>query len=281
MCEANVAALLSHWRERTRPVIFVRQDRSEPGSPLAAGTPGNAFKDVISGEPDLVAGSGCGSDVEMVQSECVITDSELLARRLRSLLEVVVTVAVAIGLALLIQAFVVKPYKIPSGSMLPTLGLRQRILVYRMDTHPGIGDVVVFHPPHGAHLESGQCADAEQGFGADGAALAQPCDRPLASESRQTFVKRVVGLPGDVLRVVDGHVIRNGEREPDGYIAACDGAAECTFSRSIRVPAGDYYMMGDNRGDSDDSRFWGPVPQRSIIGVAFFTYWPLNRIGVL
>jgi signal peptidase I len=84
-----------------------------------------------------------------------------------------------------------------------------------------------------------------------------------------------------VLRIVGGHVTRNGKREPDEYISACGAAAECTFSRSIRVPPGDYYMMGDNRGDSDDSRYWGPVPQRYIIGVAFFTYWPPDRIGVL
>jgi signal peptidase I len=192
----------------------------------------------------------------------------------------VLTVAVALGLALLIQAFVVKPYRIPSGSMLPTLALQQRILVNRLDTNPGIGDVVVFHPPHGADLGSGQCGKPQQGFGAAGA-LAQPCDRPLAKESTQTFVKRVVGLPGDALRIVDGHVIRNGKREPDAYTTACGGAAECTFSQAIRVPAGDYYMMGDNRGDSDDSRYWGPVPQRYIVGVAFFTYWPLDRIGVL
>jgi signal peptidase I len=216
-----------------------------------------------------------------VHSESVITKSESFTRRLRSLVELVLTVAVAIGLALLIQAFVVKPYKIPSGSMLPTLALKQRILVNRMNTDPGIGDVVVFHPPHGADLGSGQCADPQQGFNQDGAPLAQPCDRPLASQSTETFVKRVVGLPGDVLRIVDGHVIRNGKREPDSYITACGGGGECTFSRSIRVPAGQYYMMGDNRGDSDDSRYWGPIPQRNIIGVAFFTYWPLDRIGVL
>jgi signal peptidase I len=204
-----------------------------------------------------------------------------LTRRLRSLLELVVTVAVAVGLALLIQAFVVKPYRIPTGSMLPTLTLGQRILVNRMDTDPGIGDVVVFHPPHGGDLGSGQCANSKQGFSADGAAQTQPCDRPLASESHQTFVKRVVGVPGDVLRIVDGHVIRNGKREPDAYINPCGGAPECTFSRSIRVPAAHYYMMGDNRGDSDDSRYWGPVPQRYIIGVGFFTYWPLDRTGVL
>ena len=55
--------------------------------------------------------------------------------------------------------------------------------------------------------------------------------------------------------------------------------ANCTFPKTITVPAGDYYMMGDNRGDLDDSRFWGPVPQKWIIGVAFSTYWPLDRIG--
>jgi signal peptidase I len=200
---------------------------------------------------------------------------------MRSLIEMVLTIAVALGLALLIQAFVVKPYRIPSGSMLPTLALQQRILVNRLNTHPGIGDVVVFHPPHGADLGVGQCGNPRQGFTAGDIALAQPCDQALASESTQTFVKRVVGLPGDVLKIVNGHVFRNGKREPDSFITPCGGATECTFSRSIRVPAGDYYMMGDNRGDSDDSRFWGPVPQRYIIGVAFFTYWPLSRIGTL
>jgi signal peptidase I len=199
----------------------------------------------------------------------------------RSLVEMVVTVAVAIGLALLIEAFLVKPYRVPTGSMLPTLGLNQRILANRLDTHPGIGDVTVFHPPHGADLDAGQCADGQEGFTEVGGALTRPCDRPLASESHQTFVKRVVGLPGDVLRIVGGNVIRNGKPEPDAYVTACGGSAECTFSRSIRVPAGNYYMMGDNRGDSDDSRFWGPVPQRYIIGMAFFTYWPFDRIGVL
>lgn len=200
---------------------------------------------------------------------------------MRSLIELVVTVALAVALALLVQAFLVKPYRVPTGSMLPTLGIDQRILVNRIDTRPGIGDVTVFHPPHGADLGSGQCADPREGFAADEAALAQPCDQPLTGESQQTFVKRVVGLPGDVLRIVGGHVWRNGKPERDGYITACGDSAECTFARSIRVPAGEYYMMGDNRGDSDDSRFWGPVPQRNVIGVVFFTYWPPDRIGVL
>jgi signal peptidase I len=73
--------------------------------------------------------------------------------------------------------------------------------------------------------------------------------------------------------------VRNGVEETGSYIQSCPTGPTCTFSQTITVPAGDYYMMGDNRDDSDDSRFWGPVPQKWIIGVAFATYWPLDRIG--
>jgi signal peptidase I len=76
-------------------------------------------------------------------------------------------------------------------------------------------------------------------------------------------------------------VIRNGKRESAPYIKQCDGDAACNFPRTIVVPNGDYYMMGDNRPDSEDSRFWGPVPRSWLIGQAFFTYWPIGRIGFL
>jgi signal peptidase I len=201
-------------------------------------------------------------------------------KRLRSLLELVLTVVIAAGLAFLVQAFVIKPYRIPSGSMEPTLGINQRILVNRLSTHPRIGSVVVFHPPSGADAAV-QCANPRQGFNAEGTADAQPCDEALPGRSSETFIKRVVGLPGDSLLIRDGLVYRNGTREKDSFITPCGGASECTFSEKIKVPKGDYYMMGDNRGDSDDSRYWGPVPQKDIIGKAFFTYWPIHRIGVL
>jgi signal peptidase I len=192
-----------------------------------------------------------------------------------NVIELVVTVAIAIGLALLIQAFLVKPYKIPSGSMIPTLSIGQRILVNRLDTSPGLGDIVVFHPPTGADPTTAAiCGDPAQGPGHD-----QPCDRPTPAESTQTFVKRVVGLGGDHLLITNGHVWRNGVEEKGSYIQACPYPTDCTFSKTITVPAGDYYMMGDNRGISDDSRFWGPVPQKWIIGEAFATYWPIDRIG--
>jgi signal peptidase I len=207
--------------------------------------------------------------------------SVVRAGPLRSVLELLATVAVAVGLAFGIQAFLVKPYRIPTGSMEPTLRIGQRVLVWRLDTTPGLGQVVVFHPPAGADRSSHQCGARGEGFDADDVALARPCDRATARESSQTFVKRVVGKPGDVLRIRDGHVYRNGVREHDPYIAPCGDAPECTFKHSIKVPPGEYYMMGDNRGDSDDSRYWGPVPAKWIIGTVFFTYWPPDRIGTL
>ena len=195
---------------------------------------------------------------------------------LYSLIELVLTVAIAIGLALLIQAFIVKPYRIPSPSMVPTLAIGQRVLTDRLNTHPGLYDVVVFHPPAGADPASPVCGDPSQGSGHP-----QACDKPTPQESTQTFIKRVVGLPGDHLRILDGHVYRNGVEEKSSFAEPCGADPTCTFPTTIVVPPGHYFMMGDNRGESDDSRFWGPVPQQWIIGVAFFTYWPPDRIGTL
>jgi signal peptidase I len=196
-----------------------------------------------------------------------------------SILELTVIVGTAIGIALAVQAFIVKPYKIPSGSMLPTLHINQRILVDRIGTHfesPGLGDILVFHPPAG--YEQG-CANPAQGQGTG--AHAKACDVAGARESSETFVKRVVGLPGDRISIVGGHVIRNGVPEKDPYIEHCDGAGSCDFHGTITIPRNTYFMMGDNRGESDDSRFWGPIPKAWIIGRAFFTYWPPDRLGFL
>jgi signal peptidase I len=195
---------------------------------------------------------------------------------MKSLLELVVTVAVAVALALLIQAFIVKPYRIPSGSMEPTLHIGQRVLTNRLSGNPGVGDIVVFHPPKGADPEPPVCGNQGQGSG-----HSQPCDQPTSAQSSQTFIKRVVGVPGDRISIIGGHVYRNGVREKDGYAAPCGSDPSCTFRTPIKIPPGDYFMMGDNRGQSDDSRFWGPIPGKWIIGEAFFTYWPPDRIGFL
>ncbi len=197
----------------------------------------------------------------------------------RSAAELVAIVVVALTLALVIQAFVVKPYEIPSASMLPTLDINQRVLVDRIGNHfssPQIGDILVFHPP-----ASESCADPSQGSDQAGQQAPSACDVAQAKVSTQTYIKRLVGLPGDRISIRDGHVYRDGVRESDSSTEPCNGAQECNFPATITIPRGDYFMMGDNRPDSLDSRFWGPVPRAWIIGEAFFTYWPPDRIGPL
>jgi signal peptidase I len=197
----------------------------------------------------------------------------------RTAAELVGIVAVALGLALAIQAFLVKPYEIPSASMFPTLHVNQRVLVNRVGSDfssPHIGDIVVFHPP-----ASETCANPNQGQNQAGQQWPSACDTVARTQSTQTFIKRVVGLPGDRLSISRGDVIRNGVREKAPYVIPCGNGGGCNFPATIRVPRGDYYMMGDNRPDSLDSRFWGPVPSAWIIGKAFLTYWPPDRIGFL
>ena len=160
--------------------------------------------------------------------------------------------------------------------MVPTLEPSQRVLTNRLNTHPGVGDIVVFHPPRGADPLSPVCGNPSQGAG-----HSQACGQSTAQGSTQTFIKRVVAGPGDTIYISNGHVYRNGVREKDNYIEQCGGDSSCNFLTPIKIPPGEYFMMGDNRGASDDSRFWGPVPQKWIIGVAFFTYWPPDRIGFL
>ena len=192
-----------------------------------------------------------------------------------SLLELVMIVVVALLLALGIQAFIVKPYRIPSSSMEPTLTIGQRVLVNRIGMHfsdPHVGEIVVFHPPRDAASEVCGASHPQTAV----------CQYPETQESSQNFIKRIVGGPGDVISVRDGHVYRNGKAEPDGYTRPCQpGDSNCNFPTPVRVPPGHWFMMGDNRGQSDDSRFWGPVPTGWIIGGAFATYWPLDRVGFL
>lgn len=203
---------------------------------------------------------------------------------MKAIRELVVIVAVALGLALGIQAFIVKPYRIPSGSMEPTLVVGQRVLVDRiaMDfSEPHVGEIAVFHPPEGA--EQDECGPVPHQVKFGEAA----CSSPVPKEGSVNFIKRVVAGPGDEIYIREGHVYRKAVgasrfvAEQDPYIKACGASPECNFSKPIKIPPGHWFMMGDNRGDSDDSRFWGPVPTGWIIGQAMATYWPPDRIGSL
>jgi signal peptidase I len=186
----------------------------------------------------------------------------------------VVIVALAIGLALLIQAFVVKPYQTPSPSMEPTLDVGQRVLVNRVTYHfrdPHTGDIVVFHPPAGA--ENGQECGVQRG-------AREPCPQPTREESDTNFIKRIVAEPGDELSIHNGHPVVDGVEAKEDFIRPCRHLNGCNLPHAITIPPGHYFMMGDNRGSSDDSRFWGPVPRDWIIGKAFATYWPPDRVGI-
>ena len=167
---------------------------------------------------------------------------------LGSLVEVVGIVVTAFVLALLIQQFVVKPFYIPSVSMEPTLLVGDRVLVnrfvYRFGS-PKVGDVVVFHPP---------------------------------VAPQEDYIKRVVAVGGQTIGVHNGKLYRDGKPVNEPYL---EDPVMSKDSPDVKVPAGEVFVMGDNRNDSGDSRVFGPVPVSSLLGKAFVIYWPLNRIGGL
>jgi signal peptidase I len=156
-------------------------------------------------------------------------------------------------LALLLRWAVVEPRWIPSGSMLPTLQLQDRILVEKLTPRFGsgvhTGSIVVFHPP--ARLQ-------EAGY-----------------DPRSALIKRVVAVAGDRVEVREGKLWRNGApAEPDWAREAMAYDLE-----PIVVPDGEVLVLGDNRNASLDSHLWGPLPEADLIGTAIWRYWPLGRFG--
>jgi signal peptidase I len=152
-------------------------------------------------------------------------------------------------------------YRTPSGSMEPTLRLGEHFDAHR--ARLAVGEVVVLHPPRGAAAEA--CGPRPHVVKPGGRA----CDAAVPHEDRETlFVRRIVAGPGDRLFIHGGHVYRQQgghggfAREPDAYARACpaDPSTACEFPVTIRVPAGDWYTLGDNRGESIDSRSYGPIP---------------------
>ncbi len=150
-------------------------------------------------------------------------------------------------------------YRIPSESMEPTLAVGEHILInlraYR-HRRPKVRDIVVFHPPKGA--EDNRCGRVPPS--------GQACALPTKHRAGQKFVKRVVARGGDRVRILKGHVVLNGKRQKEAFTRPCQGGEGCHFPKEITIPKGFYFVMGDNRGASDDSRFWGPVPKAWILG---------------
>ena len=191
-----------------------------------------------------------------------------LPRPWRVAIDWVVTIVGAVAIVLAIKQWVVNPYRIPSSSMEPTLhcagsGLgctsrfSDRVLANRFIYHfkdPARGDVIVFKTPP----EAERCQ-----FGTGGGS---------------TFVKRIIGLPGEKIRGQDGFVYINGKKLDEPYIEP--DRRDTRGAETFNVPQGQYFMMGDNRSQSCDSREWGTVPRKNLIGKVFATYWPPNRISI-
>jgi signal peptidase I len=185
-------------------------------------------------------------------------------------LDWIVTILAAVGLVLAVKAWVVNPYRIPSASMEPTLHCARpapgclarfsdRVLANRFVYHfrsPHRGEIVVFRAPDAAAR----------------AGCAEPGD---------TFVKRLIGLPGDRVREdAHGALLVDGRKLREPYVEPIRRAADRKYrGGSWRVPPHEYFMVGDNRGQSCDSRAWGAVPRANVIGEVFATYWPVNRIS--
>jgi signal peptidase I len=178
----------------------------------------------------------------------------------------------ALILTVLVKGFLIQAFFIPSRSMEPTLQVGDRVVVNRLAYRigdPAHGDVVVFLRPTGP----GEAAPdgplswvrraVAQGLGGT----------PPGSED---LIKRVVGVPGDTVAGRNGRLYRNGRRVSEPYLA---GRGFTTQFGPVKVKPGYYWVMGDNREDSADSRVFGPVARSALVGRAVFTVWPVTRVG--
>jgi len=168
----------------------------------------------------------------------------------RWILEWLVVIMVAAGLAVGVRAYVLQTYFIPSASMEPTLMIGDRILVDKLSYHlhvVGRFDIVVFAKP----------------------------PKEDADPSITDLVKRVIGLPGDVISSRGGQVYIDGRLLHEPFLPP---GTVTTGIVTQKVPPNEYFVMGDNRSDSQDSRFFGPIPRSLIVGRAVLRIWPLSRI---
>ena len=189
--------------------------------------------------------------------------------RLRSeLMEWAESIFVAFLIAIVLQTFVVQAFKIPSGSMIPTFNIGDRIFVNKflycaripfvnirlpiMDARrPKRGDIIVFQSPE---------------------------------DPKKDFVKRLIAFGGETVEIKEGRVLVNGRPVAEPSIQSVAYRNDGDYGRegeAVRVPAGYYYALGDNSVNSRDSRYWGFIPKANLIGKAVFIYWPLQRMRVI
>lgn len=202
---------------------------------------------------------------------------EMLKKFKSGLKETIETVVFVFVMVIIIRFFIGEIRWIPSGSMRPTLIEGDRIFVEKFSrfySSPKRGDIMVFYPPQEA-LKTTPAAEVER--------LTGFFCKDIA------YIKRIVGLPGDKIVIKpnkDGQwfVYVNGKKLHEKYIMDSYDYIPCSeemYCGPFTVPKGEYFMMGDNRGNSEDSRFWGFLPKDRFIGRAVFLFWPVMRIKIL
>lgn len=218
----------------------------------------------VSQDPDLV---DPGDDVESPAAEVMPDEVEQEPHHKSFWRELPVLILVALLIAVVIKTFVVQAFWIPSSSMENTLLINDRVLVNKLSYDfgdIGRGDIIVFDDPRGTQERE---------------SVPESIVRNLAesigvSTPKSEFIKRVVGLPGDTIEVRGGVVRVNGEPLDEDYLHPRSNMPDYGPQT---VPPGTYFVMGDNRNSSQDSRFFGPIEEESIVGRAFIVLWPPSR----
>lgn len=174
-------------------------------------------------------------------------------------LDIIETLVIALSIFLVVYLFFMQPHQVNGKSMVPTFESGEYVLTDKVSYRIGVpkrGDVIVFHAP-----EKAQCP---QGTGCD-------------------FIKRVIGVPGETIAVHDNTIFVNGQPLTEEYIPSDYQTQPGAFikDRTITLDSDEYFVSGDNRMHSSDSRAWGPIEKRDIVGKAFFRYWPFAKVGLI
>lgn len=169
-------------------------------------------------------------------------------------LDIIETFVIALAMFVLMYLFLFQPHQVKGNSMYPNFHDQEYLLTdkitYRL-SEPKRGDVIIFKAPKNEEYD---------------------------------YIKRIIGLPGDSVRIDDCHIFINNQVLKEDYLpddSCTNGGRFWQTDQNIPVPDGQYFVAGDNRSYSSDSRDWGPAPQENIVGKAWFRYWPVDRIGII